>query len=234
MKSAITLLAVVVGRIRQLPLLIWIFAGVLAALVVFGQLAEEIWEGEGFAWDEPILRFIHSHATPSRDLFFLTFTFLGAARVMVPFTIGVFFYFFLQKRAVDALFFGLACWGAMILNLLAKVLFERARPALWVSPAPETTLSFPSGHAMTSMAVAAALVTLTWPTRWRWPVFIAGVLFVLVVGLSRLYLGVHFPSDVLAGWSASLAWVAGVYGIISAHRRGYFQAVHRRITRRTT
>jgi undecaprenyl-diphosphatase len=232
MKSAINLLVVVAGRIRQLPSLVWIFAGVLAALFIFGQLAEEVWEREGFAWDDSILLFINSHATPSRDVFFLTITFLGAARVMVPFTIGVFLVLLSKRRALDALFFGLACWGAMILNLLAKALFGRARPDLWVSPAPETTLSFPSGHAMTSMAVVAALVTLAWPTRWRWPVLIGGVLFVLTVGLSRLYLGVHFPSDVLAGWSASLVWVASVYGIVEAHQRGYLRTVHSRITRR--
>ena len=62
---------------------------------------------------------------------------------------------------------------------------------------------------MGSMAVVAALVTLTWGTRWRWAVVAFGALFVALVGLSRLYLGVHYPSDVLTGWLASLAWVGG-------------------------
>jgi undecaprenyl-diphosphatase len=100
--------------------------------------------------------------------------------------------------------------GGWLLNRSAKALFGRERPKLWESVAPETSLSFPSGHAMASMALIAALVVLLWPTRWRYPTIGLGGIFVLLVGLSRVYLGVHYPSDVLAGWIASFAWVMGV------------------------
>lgn len=63
---------------------------------------------------------------------------------------------------------------------------------------------------MSSMTLVAALVFLTWNTRWRWRVLILGSLFVLAIGWTRLYLGVHYPSDVLAGWTASVAWAVGV------------------------
>jgi membrane-associated phospholipid phosphatase len=71
--------------------------------------------------------------------------------------------------------------------------------------------SFPSGHAVGSMAVVAALVVLVWPTRHRWPVVIAGGVFAAAVGASRVYLGLHFPSDVLAGWSWAVAWTAAMW-----------------------
>jgi membrane-associated phospholipid phosphatase len=64
---------------------------------------------------------------------------------------------------------------------------------------------------MGSLAVVATLVIVLWATRWRWLALGVGGAFVLLVGLSRLYLGSHYPSDILAGWCASLAWVLGVY-----------------------
>jgi undecaprenyl-diphosphatase len=63
---------------------------------------------------------------------------------------------------------------------------------------------------MLSSAFVGAAAVLAWPTRWRWPVLALGAPFALLVAFSRLYLGVHFPSDILAGWLASLAWVLGV------------------------
>jgi undecaprenyl-diphosphatase len=75
-------------------------------------------------------------------------------------------------------------------------------------------MSFPSGHAMASMALAVALIVLLWPTRWRYPMLLGGIFFTIMVGLSRIYLGVHYPSDVLAGWVASLAWVMGLSRVL--------------------
>jgi undecaprenyl-diphosphatase len=100
--------------------------------------------------------------------------------------------------------------GAALINFLAKQAFGRVRPELWISRVQETTYSFPSGHAMSTMAVAAALTFLLWKTRWKWLMLAGGAAFVLMVGLSRVYWGVHYPSDILAGWAASIAWVAGV------------------------
>jgi membrane-associated phospholipid phosphatase len=105
--------------------------------------------------------------------------------------------------------------GSLALNLAAKAYFARTRPDLWLSLAPETTYSFPSGHAMGSATLAVALALLAWHTPWRWPVAAAGALFVVLVGLSRVYLGVHYPSDILAGWMAATAWVVAMYQLTS-------------------
>ncbi|HEU4665623.1 MAG TPA: phosphatase PAP2 family protein, partial [Dokdonella sp.] len=74
--------------------------------------------------------------------------------------------------------------------------------------------SFPSGHAMGSMTLACVLVLLCWWTRLRWPVLAAAAVLVVLVGASRIYLGVHYPSDILAGWAAAIAWTHAVYGMV--------------------
>lgn len=235
MKSTLhALYSLIIRHPKRVVLLVWVFFLVLLPLKVLGELADEVWKNEGLAWDEPILRFLKAHANPRLDTFFLFFTLLGAARIMVPFCIGIVFWLLRYKQHVDALFFGVSAFGAMLLSLGSKLVFGRARPDLWVSLAPETTLSFPSGHAMTSMAVAAALITLAWHTKWRWQALGSGACFVLLVGLSRLYLGVHFPSDVLAGWCASLVWVMSVHGVLHAHQRGYYQRGREWFLRRNT
>jgi len=190
--------------------LLALFAGLLAPLFVFGRLAEEVWAREGFGWDAPLLQAIHARATPGLDTAMIFFTRVGAPLPMIAFVALALLALLSSGRRGDALFFALAVGGAAGLNVVAKLLFQRARPTLWPALLPETNYSFPSGHAMGSLAVVAALVALTWATRWRWPVLALGGLFVAAVGLSRVYLGVHYPSDILAGWCASLAWVTGV------------------------
>ena len=196
-----------------------LFCGVLAPLYLFGVLAEEVIEREIFPFDKPILLFFHGHANAMLDKVMLFFTLTGSAVVLVPFNLLIFLYIFRRTNRAKAAFWILAVGGTALLNVLAKHVFSRVRPDLWVSLRPETTYSFPSGHAMQSMAVVAALVMLTWHSRWRWPMLLLGACFVLLIAASRIYLGVHFPSDVLAGWAASLAWVVGL-GILFKVCRG--------------
>lgn len=197
-------------------LLIPIFFGILIPLFAFAKSAEEVWNEGGFERDVPVLQFIHQYSNPTLDHVMVFITRLGGITYMIPFTAVILFFLLRSKYRSGAWFLVLAVGDAGVLNLLVKAAFHRARPTLWISPAPEYDYGFPSGHSMLTMAVVTALVLLTWRTRWRWPVFFCGGLFVLAVGLSRAYLGVHFPSDVLAGWSASLAWVSSVYLVLSS------------------
>lgn len=190
--------------------LLVLFIGVLVPLWVFGELADEVLEREEFWFDVPILLWMRSISNPLLDRVMLFASLLGYQYGVIPINIVVLLVLLKQQRWGDTLFWCLAIGGAALLNLIAKSAFGRIRPDLWLSLAPESTLSFPSGHAMGSMALVTSLVVLFWPTRWRWPVLIAGAFFVLIVGVSRMYLGVHFPSDILAGWAAALAWVIGV------------------------
>ena len=123
-----------------------------------------------------------------------------------------------RRRWPAAVIFAVMMLGAS-LNGLLKALFDRPRPALWTSPTPFSGLSFPSGHAMSSATLVAALVVLTWHTRWRRPVVSFGMVAVIAVGFSRLLLGAHYPSDVLGGWAFAFAWVSGVSFAVTKSRR---------------
>jgi undecaprenyl-diphosphatase len=119
-----------------------------------------------------------------------------------------------RRRFRDGLFCGFAVIGSAILNIVAKNHYARMRPDLWISLTQETTYSFPSGHAMGSATLALAIILLSWPTAWRGLAIAGSVAFVLLIGLSRVYLGVHYPSDILAGWTAAIAWTLGMYILV--------------------
>lgn len=185
-------------------------AGVIAPLALFGALAEDIAAREPLRFDASVLTWLHAHATPTLDRIMLAVTAVGSARIMAGLVALALVWLLLARSSRDAIFLGLAAGGAEAFNLGLKATFERPRPHLWPSLTPEFDWSFPSGHAMGTVAVVAALVVLTWGTRWRWPVLVLGTMVVALIGLSRLYLGVHYPSDVIAGAAASLAWVTAL------------------------
>jgi undecaprenyl-diphosphatase len=198
--------------------LLWLLLlGVAVPWGIFLKASSEIEEGEGFYGDLPVLRWAHEHATPPLDSLNLFFSRIGGpwpmTAVSLLFTGGLLW----RGQRRHAVFFGVAVLGAAALNLLAKGVLGRPRPAFWPSLAPETSFSFPSGHAMGSAALVLALGFLLAQRRWR--VWGPGALFVLCVGFSRVYLGVHYPSDVLSGWIASLGWVTGVYILLPPNAR---------------
>ena len=192
------------------------FLAILLPLSGFAGLAEELREGDGFFFDQPILLGLHQLATPQVDFFFVWMSKLGYQYGVLPLDVLVAGWLVWKRRYRDALFFVLAVVGSLLVNLGAKNHFTRLRPELWTPIAPEMTFSFPSGHAMGSATLATALLLLAWPTRWRWRVAVPALLFVLLVGMSRVYLGVHFPSDILAGWTAASAWVLAMHWLVAA------------------
>ena len=197
--------------------LLLVFAGVLLPLWGFGELAEDLHDGEVFFFDAPLLQFAHGLAGSNWDAFFVHVSAIGYAYGVVPFDVVLVLCLALRRKLREGLFAGFAIIGSALLNLGAKQLFARQRPSLWESIAPESSFSFPSGHAMGSMTLACVLVLLAWPTRGRWPLLVTMAVFVALVGLSRIYLGVHYPSDILAGWSAALTWSAATYLLVFPH-----------------
>jgi membrane-associated phospholipid phosphatase len=190
------------------------FVFLLMPIWGFAELVGELHEKQVFAFDAPTLLALHSIASPALNHFFVFVSRVGFLWGVIPVDAIVFAWLATRRRFRDGLFFGLAVIGSATLDMVGKNYFHRARPDLWVSITPEYTYSFPSGHAMGSATLATALILLCWPTRWRWLVVAAAVVFIALVGTSRVYLGVHYPSDILAGWCAAVGWVVGMYALV--------------------
>lgn len=199
--------------------LLLLFVGVLLPMWAFLELADEVHEAEAIPFDAPLLHVAQSVAGERLDRLSVFVSALGYGWGVVPVDIALVLVLLALRRWRQGLFAAVATGGSGLLNLAAKRLFARERPALWESVAPESTWSFPSGHAMGSMTLALVLVLLAWPTRARWWVVAAMVAFVPMVGLSRVYLGVHYPSDILAGWAAASIWVTGAWWLVMRNGR---------------
>ena len=204
------------GFIRKHPWrLLLPFVGVLLPLWAFAGLATEMREDGFLFFDIPTMVFLHAQATDRVDAFFSVMSQLGYLWGVVPANVLILGWLVVRRRYRDGLFFGLAVLGSLAVNLFAKNYFARVRPELWLSISPETTYSFPSGHAMGSVSLGVAVTLLFWNSRWRWWVFAAASTFIVLVGLSRIYLGVHYPSDILAGWAAGTAWVVAMFHLVA-------------------
>jgi undecaprenyl-diphosphatase len=187
------------------------------ALAVFVGLADEVLEREAIFFDETILTALADLASPPLTRFMLLVTDSAADVFLVPVML-VLLVVWWRKRRADwvALFVSVA--GAFALNLIAKNLFGRARPDLFPHLQDVGGYSFPSGHSQAAMAfypVLAYLVARRVNPKWRPLIYVVAGVWVVLVGLSRNYLSVHYPSDVLAAFAVTLPWVAAV---IFVHR----------------
>jgi len=195
-----------------------LFVGVLLPLAGFVALADEVHELEAIYFDDLLLWKLHALHSPGLDRFFVLLSKLGYEWFLIPADVLIVGLLAWRKRWREASFVAICFAGSALLNLGSKRFFQRDRPSLWESIAPESTFSFPSGHAMGSMTLAVTLVLLAWNTRWRWPVALAALAFAVLVSVSRMYLGVHYPSDILAGWCAALVWVVGCFLVMFRRR----------------
>lgn len=186
------------------------FALVITSAALFVELADEVREQETLPIDESILRVINSISSPLLDGVMVVLTQLGG--VWGVFVLSMTGIALLWRRRMYrmATLLAASVGGAALLNLLLKTFFQRARPALWERLVMEDSYSFPSGHAMASSALALSFIVICWPTRWRYVSIICAVLYIALIGFSRLYLGVHYPTDVLGGWIVSAGWVVAV------------------------
>lgn len=193
-------------------------AVVLCALAwVFVSLAGQVSAGDLLELEESIMLAMRDAADPSRprgawwwqevgrDV-----TALGGATVLILGTLLVLGHLLLIRRFLTAAFVAVAVFGGYALSASLKNVYDRERPAVVPHFDHVVSASFPSGHAMSSAVVYLTLGALLARTVARRKekvyVILAAMLLTLLIGVSRVFLGVHYPTDVLAGWSAGMAW----------------------------
>lgn len=212
------------GKARELlrrhhpgPYVLLLILAVVFGLLAFLKLASEMREGETLAFDRWLLLALRSTADPSVPIgpdwlrrTMVDLTSLGGTPVLTLITVAAAGYLLVARRAATALFLVLAISGGALTGTMLKLLFARARPDLVQHLVEVTNASFPSGHAMNSAVTyltLGALLARTEKSRAIRTYLIAlAVILTLLIGSSRVYLGVHWPSDVAAGWCVGGAW----------------------------
>lgn len=214
---------------REIIVLLALLA-VVVGIWAFVELADEVLEAERLTVDEQVLLAMRDQNNlddpwgpqwleqAAADI-----TALGGVAVLVL-AMGAVTGYLLLARAHTALVLVLtATLGGWIINSLLKMWIDRPRPDIVPHLTHVVTASFPSGHAMNAAVIYLTMAALISKLidRWRLKVFLMAVAVCLtfLVGLSRVYLGVHYPSDVLAGWAAGLAWAAIAWLIVELWQR---------------
>jgi undecaprenyl-diphosphatase len=182
----------------------------------FAEITDEVGEGEARWFDEGLLYGLRTGdpADPIGPRWFeetvTEITALGGFGVLALVTLLAMGFLLLQKKWLDALLLVVATLGGTAISEGLKVGFARPRPDLVAHTVDVTSMSFPSGHAMLSavtyLTLGALLAHAQSQRRARAYVLGAAVLLTLIIGASRIYLGVHWPTDVLAGWCLGAAW----------------------------
>jgi membrane-associated phospholipid phosphatase len=193
------------------PLALLGLAGAIVLLLLFAWLSDEVFSKETTAFDNNIALWIHSFANPLLDAMANAFSTIGGVVSVTLLTIVGFVLLLLRGHAHDAWRLALAVIGGVIINESLKALFHRSRPDLWPG-AQVAGFSFPSGHAALSLCLFGTFAWLGWQfikskaARTCWVALM--VILIVGIGVSRVYLGAHFPSDVVAGYLSSGLWIA--------------------------
>jgi undecaprenyl-diphosphatase len=188
----------------------WLAGLAVLATLAFAALAVAVVAGATARWDDRIELGVHAHAAPDLGAAMRGLTDLGYIPTITAIVVGADLALLrvrqrLAAAALTALMLGEGAWDDLL-----KLAAHRPRPDLFPH-APARGWSFPSGHAFATFCLAALLLYLAWrglPRPLRFPLLALSAVVVFGVGLSRVYLGVHYPSDVAGGWLAGTAWLA--------------------------
>lgn len=187
----------------------------ISSSVLFGVIADLVIEGETQAVDLTVLQLIQNIQSNDLTTMIRIISMFGGVAVGIGATIVIIVLLMKKSRKRAALFALFSTGGIIILFSVLKLVFARERPSIH-ELLLESTYSFPSGHASMSCALALTVVILAWKSKWRSLALGVGTAYVILIGFSRMYLAVHYPTDVLAGWLLAMAWVITVATLVGA------------------
>jgi undecaprenyl-diphosphatase len=191
------------------------------AAIGFGIIALLIGRDLISSFDLSVISTVQGWENPLLTVIMERFTWLGSTLVVVILAIGIMIFLaVVLGHRKELLLFLAIIGGAPLLNIVLKSFFRRERPNIH-RLAEEATYSFPSGHSMAAFALYGGLVYLLWrhvgSKTGRSILITAGSIIVLFIGVSRIYLGVHYPSDVIGGYLASGMWLGLSIGIYQGY-----------------
>ena len=188
--------------------------------ILYGLLirATSTWD-EGAGWERAALRWFHGWTLPEwLDAVVLQVPLTGTNLTILPLTIAIGLWLWKRKhRGIVAVQLLVVTAGSLSLNPTMKYLLGRDRPDLFPRRGMYNWASYPSGHAILTIAVYFTVALLLYRSRgWRWP-FVAGALIFLANAYSRLYLAVHWPTDLVGGLLIGLVWLIGTWRAFAQH-----------------
>lgn len=186
----------------------WAVASI--ALLCFIWLSIEVSQGRTAAFDEAARDAVHSLASPTLTTIMRVATDLGEQEVVLGISAVLAAGLWFGRRRRDALLVAVTIFGAEVWMNMLKRLFHRVRPEPFFDVRTPRSYSFPSGHALLSLTLyglLAALVSARLRGPWRWVVRIAAAALILAIGFSRVYLGVHYATDVIGGYLVAVVWL---------------------------
>jgi undecaprenyl-diphosphatase len=189
------------------------------ALFLFAWLGNEVLEGDTQHFDQAVRNWVHQYASAGMTRTMTAISLLGYNILILEMLIAFAVFAWLRWRRA-AVWLAVAMAGALALDTALKFAYHRTRPSAFFGVAPHS-YSFPSGHALCSFCfygvMAGLLSKRTKALSWRIVIWTVAAILVIAIGLSRIYLGVHYPSDVIAGYLAATVWVGTV--IVLDHLR---------------
>ena len=205
---------------------VFLLGGLLVAVFgtwIFVEVAGHVRAGTTQAFDDTVIRWMGAHHSKLLDDIMIEITALGTGTVVMMIVAVAGLFLVLTQHKYSAVLLLVSTTGGLVLNGVLKLGFNRPRPAIFVPEVHAVSSSFPSGHAMSAAIVygtvaylAARLHKRIWA---RWLVMTAALIIIALICFSRMYLGVHYPSDVFAGVAIGLAWAGFCMATLEAIQR---------------